>query len=78
MKLIKKRGYRIRASDKSMVFNFATSSLIVVFSMALLLLNVKQILNVNWENVRVIKNGTFHFIALLILCNVEMNFSNGG
>lgn len=61
MKLIKKRGYRIRASDKSLVFNFATASLIAVFSRALLLLNIKQILNINLKNVRVLKNGTFQF-----------------
>nr|WP_077894767.1 FtsK/SpoIIIE domain-containing protein [Clostridium felsineum] len=49
------------ASDKSLVFNFATVSLIAIFSMVFLLLNVKQILRIDWRNVSILKNGTLQF-----------------
>jgi hypothetical protein len=58
MKLIKKRGYRIRASDKSLVFNFTNASLVAIFSMVFLVLNVKQIFHINCKNVSILKNGT--------------------
>jgi hypothetical protein len=58
MQLSEYKGKRIRASDKSLVFNFATVSLIAIFSMVFLLLNVKQILCINLENVSILKNGT--------------------
>lgn len=61
MKLIKKRGYRIRDSDKSLVFNFTIASLVAIFSMVFLLLNVKQILCIDWKNVSILKNGTLQF-----------------
>lgn len=58
MQLSEHKGKRIRASDKSLVFNFATVSLIAIFSMVFLLLNVKQILRINLENVSILKDGT--------------------
>lgn len=61
MKFIKKYVHRIRASDKSLVFNFVTASLTVIFSMVFLLLNAKEILYINWKNVSVFKNGAFQF-----------------
>jgi energy-coupling factor transporter ATP-binding protein EcfA2 len=61
MKFYEYKGKRIRASDKSLVFNFSTTSLIVIFSMMFLLLNVKQILHINWKRVSVFKNAAFQF-----------------
>lgn len=61
MQLSKYKGKRIRASDKSLVFNFATASLIAIFSMAFLLLNVESILHINWENISVLKSGVLQF-----------------
>lgn len=61
MKIYINRGNRIRASDKSLVFNFAVATLIAIFSMMLLLLNVKQVLNINLKNVSVLKRETLQF-----------------
>ncbi|EHI99095.1 cell division FtsK/SpoIIIE [Clostridium sp. DL-VIII] len=61
MKFYKNRGKRIKTSDKSLVFNFAAASLTVIFSIAFLLINAKQILHINWRSVSVLKNGTFQF-----------------
>ncbi|SHK42193.1 DNA segregation ATPase FtsK/SpoIIIE and related proteins [Clostridium cavendishii DSM 21758] len=61
MQLSKYKGKRIRASDKSLVFNFVASTLIAIFSTMILLLNVKQVLNINLKNVSVLKSGTLQF-----------------
>jgi hypothetical protein len=61
MKFYEYKGKRIRASDKSLVFKFSTTSLIVIFSMMFLLLNVKPILHINWKRVSVFKNSAFQF-----------------
>ncbi|EHJ02271.1 cell division FtsK/SpoIIIE [Clostridium sp. DL-VIII] len=61
MKFYKNRGKKIRASDKSLVFNFATASLTAIFSMTFLLLNIESILHINWENVSVLKSGALQF-----------------
>lgn len=68
MQLSKYKGNRIRASDKSLVFNFATVSLTAIFSMVFLLLNVESILHINWENVSVLKSGDlqFHITAYFV------------
>lgn len=70
MQLGKYRGKRIRASDKSLVFNFAAASLIGVFSIVFLLLNAKQILHINWKNVSVLKSDIlqFHITFNLDIC----------
>lgn len=61
MQLSKYKGKKIRASDKSLVFNFATTSLTAIFSMTFLLLNIESILHINWENVSVLKSGALQF-----------------
>ncbi|HIG0358615.1 TPA: FtsK/SpoIIIE domain-containing protein [Clostridium sporogenes] len=76
MKFYKNRGKKIRASDKSLVFNFAAATLIAIFSMMFLLLNVKQVLNINWKNVSVLKSDilqfhiTFYFVFSVIFAVV--------
>lgn len=44
MQLFKRKGNRIRANDKSLVFRFATGSLLLLFFMAMMLLNLKAII----------------------------------
>lgn len=68
MKFYKYKGKRIRASDKSLFFNFAAALLIGVFSIVFLLLNAKQIVHMNWKNVSILKNDTlqFHITAYFV------------
>lgn len=75
MQLSKHKGKRIRASDKSLVFNFVAATLIAIFSTMLLLLNVKQVLNINLKNVSILKSGTIqfnitpYFVFSMIFCS---------
>lgn len=52
-----KRGNRIRASDKSMVFRFSAGSLLLLFFMVVLLLNLKTIAATDWH---------FHVLTFLL------------
>ncbi len=61
MKLSKIKGKRIRASDKSLVFTFAASSLLLLFVCVLVLLNLKTILSTDWKSVTLFQNGSIHF-----------------
>lgn len=63
MQLFKKKGNRIRASDKSLVFRFATGSLLLLFFMAMILLNLKVIITTDWNSVTLFSDGNlqFHF-----------------
>ena len=49
-----KRGTRIRASDKSLVFRFSAVSLLLLFLAVVLLLNLKTIAATDWNS--------FHFL----------------
>lgn len=55
---IKKRGNRIRASDKSLVFRFAALSLSAVFIVTVALLNIKQLMRTDWHTYHFIRDGT--------------------
>ena len=44
-----KRGNRIRASDKSLVFRFSTGSLLLLFLAVIMLLNLKTIITTDWK-----------------------------
>lgn len=44
-----KRGNRIRASDKSLVFCFSAGSLLLLFLTVVMLLNLKTILTTDWK-----------------------------
>lgn len=43
-----RRGNRIRASDKSLVFRFSADSLLLLFLAVVLLLNLKTNLTTDW------------------------------
>lgn len=61
MQLFKRKGNSIRASDKSLVFRFATSSLLLLFFMAMLLLNLKAIITTDWNSVTLFSDGSIQF-----------------
>ena len=61
MKLPQKKGNRIRASDKSLVFIFSVSSLLLLFVCVLVLLNLKTILSTDWKSVTLFQDGSIHF-----------------
>ena len=61
MPLYKKRGNRIRASDKSLVFRFSASSLFLLFLAVIMLLNLKAILTTDWKSVHLMQDGSVHF-----------------
>lgn len=61
MSNFKKRGVRIRAGDKSLIFRFAVGVLLPLFVGVVTLLNLKTILLTDWGHVSLMKNGSIHF-----------------
>ena len=55
-----KRGNRIRASDKSLVFRFSAGSLLLLFLTVVMLLNLKAILTTDWKSFSFLKDGSVH------------------
>ena len=56
-----KRGKRIRASDKSLIFHFSAFSLLLLFFAMSVLLNLKRILSIDWKSVSFLQDGSVHF-----------------
>jgi len=80
MQLSKKRGNRIRASDKSLVFRFSAGSLFMLFFMAMLLLNLKAIITTDWNSVTLFSDGSIQFhltpyriVTLIILLSCKLD-----
>ncbi|WP_415345538.1 FtsK/SpoIIIE domain-containing protein [Clostridium perfringens] len=61
MKFYKYKGNRIRASDRSLVFNFSISVLSIIFIILLIVLNVKQIIEINWRNINLFSENGLSF-----------------
>ena len=61
MQRFKRKGRRIRASDKSLVFRFAAGSLLLQFFMAMILLNLKAIITIDWNSVTLFSDGNLQF-----------------
>ena len=57
-----KRGNRIRASDKSLVFRFSAGSLLLLFLAVVMLLNLKTIITTDW------KVKTYNMVCDFLLC----------
>ncbi len=55
-----KRGNRIRASDKSLVFRFSAGSLLLLFLAVVLLLNLKTIAATDWKSVHFLQDDNVH------------------
>lgn len=60
MSNFKKRGVRIRAGDKSLVFRSIVGVLLPLFVSVVILLNLKTILSTDWKSVSIMKNGSVH------------------
>lgn len=77
MQLFKRKGNRIRASDKSLVFRFATSLLLLLFFMAMILLNLKAIITTDWNSVTLFKdsNTQFHLTPYRIVTLIISAFT---
>lgn len=56
-----KRGNRIRASDKSLVFRFFAGLLLLLFLVVVMLLNLKTILTTDWKAITLFQDGSVHF-----------------
>ena len=74
MNLPKYKGKRIRASDKSLVYRFSLSTLLLLFVAVVLLLNLKQLMRTDWEQFSLLDNGltlsAYNFITILIATGV--------
>lgn len=55
-----KRGNRIRASDKSLVFRFSAGSLLLLFLAVVMLLNLKSIITTDWKAISFLQDGSVH------------------
>ena len=55
-----KRGNRIRASDKSLVFRFSAGSLLLLFLAVVMLLNLKTIITTDWKVISLFQNSSVH------------------
>ena len=55
-----KRGNRIRASDKSLVFRFSSGSLLLLFLAVVMLLNLKTIITTDWKVISLFQDGSVH------------------
>ncbi|HHN8463110.1 TPA: FtsK/SpoIIIE domain-containing protein [Clostridioides difficile] len=68
------KGHRIRASDKHLVYHFSIGTLLFVFVVVLLLLNMKQLMRTDWEHISLLENGLtlypYNFITILIATGV--------
>ena len=77
MKFYKYKGNRIRASDKSLVFHFSISILSIIFITLLIVLNVKQIAEINWKNINLFsENGlsfsltTYNILTIILAISI--------
>ena len=59
-----KRGNRIRASDKSLVFRFSAGSLFLLFLAVIMLLNLKSIITTDWKAISLFQDGSVHLTIM--------------
>lgn len=69
------KGKRIRANDKSLVYRFFAGTLLLLFIVVLLLLNIGQLMQIDWEAVNLLGNNRFslspyNFITIVIATGV--------
>ena len=70
----KKKGNRIRASDKSLVYHFCIGWLLLLFVAVFLLLNLRQLLVIDWKDFNLLHAGitwtVYNSITVLIATGV--------
>lgn len=59
MKYFKRKGNRIRASDRLLVVRSFSSRLVLLFFAALVLLNLNTLLHTDWDTVSLLHDGSF-------------------
>lgn len=59
MKYFKRKGNRIRASDRLLVVRSFSSRLVLLFLAALVLLNLNTLLHTDWDTVSLLHDGSF-------------------
>ena len=59
-----KRGNRIRASEKSLVFRFSFGSLLLLFFAVVMLLNLKSIITTDWKAISLFQDGSVHLTIM--------------
>ena len=57
MQMILNKGHRIRASDKYLVYRFCAGTLLSLFLLVLILLNMGQLMRTDWEHFSLLDNG---------------------
>ena len=74
MQMILNKGHRIRASDKYLVYRFCAGTLLSLFLLVLILLNMGQLMRTDWEHFSLLDNGLtlspYNFITVLIAAGV--------
>ena len=70
----KKKGNRIRASDKSLVYHFCIGWLLLLFVAVFLLLNLRQLLVTDWKEFNLLHAGitwtAYNSITVLIATGI--------
>jgi DNA segregation ATPase FtsK/SpoIIIE-like protein len=62
------RGKRIRTGDKDLVFRFATTYLLSIFLLVIMLLHGRTIMRIDWKNISLLNRGKVHFdISYMII-----------
>lgn len=71
---VEKKGNRIRASDKSLVYHFCIGWLLLLFVEVFLLLNLRQLLVIDWKDFNLLHAGitwtAYNSITVLIATGV--------
>ena len=77
MSILKYRGKRIRASDKSLVYRFCMATLLSLFVAVLLLLNIGQLMRTDWNTFSLVSNdglsfslSPYNFITLIVATGI--------
>ena len=74
MNLLTDKGKRIRASDKYLVYRFCAGTLLPLFLLVLILLNMGQIMRTDWEHFSLLDNALtlspYNFITVFIATGV--------
>lgn len=77
MAFYKYKGKRIRASDKSLVYRFCGGSLLFLFVVVILLLNMGQLMRTDWDKVTLISNdglalslSPYNFITIIMATGI--------
>ena len=71
MRHFQRKGNRIRASDRTLVFRTATGFLLLVFLVVVLLLNIGTLFHTDWKSVSLLHEGSFHLtVTPYMICSV--------